>query len=101
MINRDQALAMVVAEAAALASSLDDELVILPDGIEEFPSGWLVFMQTRKYAETNDPDAMILGLGPFWIDRKSETLHALGSSPHWSVQLKALAPEVDVQTIRR
>jgi immunity protein 35 of polymorphic toxin system len=45
----------------------------------EKPYGWVFFYTCQKYLETRDFQYLLVGNGPIVFDRRTETLHQLGT----------------------
>ncbi|MGW7454371.1 YrhB domain-containing protein [Streptomyces sp. NPDC054787] len=46
--------------------------------IEEHELVWKVYWQSEEYARTRDPDTMVVGHGPYLVDRLDGGLHQIG-----------------------
>jgi hypothetical protein len=45
--------------------------------VEEHPLGWLVFWQSVDYIRSGDPFDMLVGSGPYLVDRQDGSIHRL------------------------
>jgi len=43
--------------------------------VEEHALGWLVFLQSVEYIRTREHKKMLLGQGPYLVDRQDESIH--------------------------
>ncbi|MFD0733679.1 YrhB domain-containing protein [Planotetraspora mira] len=49
------------------------ELAVLD--VEEHALGWLVFLQSVEYIRTREQKKMLVGQGPYLVDRRDESIH--------------------------
>ncbi|WP_329127540.1 YrhB domain-containing protein [Streptomyces sp. NBC_01465] len=47
--------------------------------VEEHELVWKVYWQSEEYARTRDPDTMLIGHGPYLVDRIDGGLHQIGA----------------------
>ncbi|MFD4743246.1 YrhB domain-containing protein [Streptomyces virginiae] len=47
--------------------------------VEEHELVWKVYWQSEEYARTRDPAAMLVGHGPYLVDRLDGGLHQIGA----------------------
>ncbi|MET7290388.1 YrhB domain-containing protein [Streptomyces sp. NPDC005573] len=83
MIERDDAVRIVEEELAR------GHQARVSDGIEQFPRSvvvrviehelvWKVYVQSEEYARTGNLAAMLVGHGPYLVDRADGGLHSIG-----------------------
>lgn len=84
MIKREEAIRIVEAhlERGHQARVADGagwfpQRVVL--GVVEHELVWKVYVQSEEYARTRDPAAMLVGHGPYLVDRVDGGLHAVGA----------------------
>ena len=59
-------------------SDLDSPLIIVSS--TEYAWGWVFFYDSRKHQETGEFDDMLIGGGPYIVNRNNGSLHSTGSA---------------------
>ena len=55
-----------------------DPVRVVVAGVEEHELVWLVYCQSEEYVRTGDFSAMLIGSGPYLVDRVDGGLHVIG-----------------------
>ncbi len=77
MISLKQAIDRVNVELARFA--LDDDYLVIEQGIREYDWGWVFHYNTRTWIETGDDEHALIGNAPYLVNRQTGEL-AVGSS---------------------
>lgn len=81
MIDRAAAEEIARAELAKMLPPTEaDEIILIDDATVERPWGWVFFYDTRRYVETKDPDARLLGNAPFVVEGGDGSVHFLSTA---------------------
>ncbi|MGC0334932.1 hypothetical protein RKD23_008009 [Streptomyces sp. SAI-170] len=83
MIDRDDAVRIVEEELerglqAQAASSVEPGPRSVVARVVEHELVWKVYVQSEEYERTRDPAAMLVGHGPYLVDRVDGGLHSIG-----------------------
>jgi hypothetical protein len=73
MIDREFAVRLVEAQLERESSGQ-----LLVTHVEEHELAWVVSYQSAEYVRTGDPSQMLVGNGPFLVDRVDGGLHSIG-----------------------
>ncbi len=73
MIDREFALRLVEAQ---LERESPGQLLVAH--VEEHELAWIVSYQSAEYVRTGDPSHLLVGNGPFLVDRMDGGLHSIG-----------------------
>ncbi len=57
-----------------------DPVRVVVTGVKEHELVWLVSSQSEEYVRTGDSSAMLIGSGPYLVDRVDGGLHEIGSA---------------------
>ncbi|MFF3375765.1 YrhB domain-containing protein [Streptomyces sp. NPDC002680] len=57
-----------------------DPVRVVVTGVKEHELVWLVSSQSEEYVRTGDSSAMLVGSGPYLVDRVDGGLHVIGSA---------------------
>jgi hypothetical protein len=87
MVDQATARELVLSEMYKKPISADFELVVLDEQTIERPFGWVFFYNTRKYAETGDRRASLIGNCPIVVERMTGRLTRLATGDPLDAQL--------------
>jgi hypothetical protein len=76
VIDREFAVRLVEAQLEHEETGRVERLVV--SEVEEHELAWIVFCQSAAYMRTGDPGCLLVGNGPFLVDRVDGGLHAVG-----------------------
>jgi hypothetical protein len=67
-------------EAAAIVQKRLDSMTVPDDSVvvaevDEYPWGWVVYYQSKRFMETGDYRAQLAGNAPFFVTRDDGVLH--------------------------
>lgn len=93
MVTRERAVALV--EALLIRQQQDGQrLADVPDvavcDVTEHPLGWLVHWQSVAYVRSGDFSRMLVGHGPYLVDRKDGSIHHIPVTTFVTDQWEAL-----------
>ena len=72
----------------AVRRALPADCEVLEDLIIEKEYGWVIFSQTKRYIETNDPTYMAVGSGGILVEKSTDRLIEFGSAYPTEVNLQ-------------
>ncbi|MEU6840532.1 YrhB domain-containing protein [Streptomyces sp. NPDC046716] len=84
MTGRDEAVRRVEEELerehqAWVAAGFDAYPRVVVVEVDEHELVWKVYVQSEEWARTRDPAAMLIGHGPYLVDRVDGGLHSIGA----------------------
>ncbi|MET9293610.1 YrhB domain-containing protein [Streptomyces sp. NPDC003077] len=97
MIDREFALRLVRDEL-----DRDQSLRLVITWVEEHELAWVVYYQSAKYVRTKDPMDMLVGTGPYLVDREDGGLHLINyaavKSGEWEADYRRHIRKLPVRT---
>lgn len=81
MLTKEEARTIALAVIAESARKGNRDFVLLEHAIVEKPYAWVFPFNTRAYAETQDRQAMVIGLGPVVVNRQSGVAQVAPARP--------------------
>ena len=53
---------------------------VVAEHTDERPWGWIVYYQSERYLETGDPNDMLAGNGPYFVNRETSEMIITGTA---------------------
>ena len=86
MLTLDDAYSLVEAEFTEFGSDADP--VIVKDATQEFPWGWVVFYQSRRFLETSEIRHAFTGNAPYIVNKRSGDIEVTGTAQPVEVYIR-------------
>lgn len=80
MITKDEARAKFLKYLRERSVGKSYELSIIDSQTREEAFGWVFFYNTRRFAETSDPEWGLAGNAPLIVDRETGALNVTGTA---------------------
>ncbi|MGW4300945.1 YrhB domain-containing protein [Streptomyces sp. NPDC004376] len=107
MIERDAAIRVVEEQLEredrhAGALGIDSTRTVVTR-VEEHELVWIVFWQSEEFVRTRNPEHMLVGTGPYLVDRLDGGLHRIGvvsaRTGEWEADYRARIRELPMRTV--
>lgn len=91
MINELEAKSIAEQYLSELETEIGEPLLLHEPSILEKAFGWVFFYDSKKYLETEDFGAKLLGNAPFIVDKRNGSIHVTGTAfpvEHYLIDLE-------------